>query len=149
MSRTITQTIEHLRRLEAPELLIHVAEGGSAPGKLRWQIQTPKTFYDLIDEFPGNMPYENKLIPLWENNGDNITAYVDADSPFVIRYYYEDPEDSFETIGTTINDAIQRLLTWLLVETGAEPDDIQAAAEACGIADPSRFVQRVQDEADP
>ena len=69
-------------------------------------------------------------MPLWETNGDSITAFVDTDTPLVIRYYCEDPPDNYEVVGHSIMEAIEQKLAWLLNETGDNPASVLAAARA-------------------
>jgi len=139
---SIEQTVRRLRELHAPELLVRLATGTPAPGSLRYELQEPYAFYVAATE--DLLPFYDQLVPLWETNGDSITAFVDVESPFVIRYYYEDPPELYEVVGHTMMEAIEQKLAWLLKETGDEPAAVLAAARACNHPSPDEFVQRLQ-----
>ena len=146
MTHSPNETINALDRIGAPSVLVELARGTTAPGKLRWQFQEPKEFYALINEHPGNMPFESDLIPLWETNGDSITAFVDVGKPRVIRYYYEDPETDYEQVGDSVMEAIEHRLAWLLLECETDRVRIVQAAADCDHPDPEGFVTRLESE---
>jgi hypothetical protein len=142
MADNLDSTIRKLRALGAPELLVRLALGEPAPGELRYEFQQPNTFW-LAEVYPEGLPFEGNLVPLWETNGDSVTAVVEG-KPLVIRFYYEDPTNVYEVVGHTIMEAIEHRLTFLLCETGADPADIINAARACQHPSPEAFVQKLQ-----
>jgi len=89
-------------------------------------------------------PFNDRLVPLWETNGDSITAYVDTETPFVLRYYFEDPPGHYDVVGQSIMEAIEQKLAWLLNDTGDDPASVLAAARACDHPSPDEFVGRLQ-----
>jgi len=148
MITTPSQTVDALRRIGVPELLIRVAQGALAPGELRHEIQTPRNWYGAAASSLDRLPFGGRLVPLWETNGDSLTAYVEEPQPQVIRYYYEDAGTQYEVVGHSVWGAIEHLLGWLLHETGADPGSIREAAAACGHPDPVGIVQRLQAQSD-
>jgi hypothetical protein len=138
----IENTIRRLNELGAPKLLLKLAAGTRAPGVLEFEFQVPRTFYLAADE--QRMPFMDRLVPLWETNGDSITAYVDNEKPLVIRYYYEDPPEQFEVVAHSIMEAIEHKLVWLLGECGADPADVLAAAKACDYPSPESFIRNLK-----
>ena len=142
MKHSIEQTVRRLRELTAPNLLVRLATGTPADGSLRYELQQPHTFYLAVAEQA--FPFNDRLVPLWETNGDSITAFVDTETPFVIRYYYEDPPDHYEVVGHSIMEAIEHKLDWLLNETGDDPASVLAAARACDHPNAEELVKRLQ-----
>ena len=123
MARSISERINILEKIGAPELFSNLNNGIKAPGIYKWKYQEPSTFNDLTTEYPDNMPFENDLIPLWETNGDYIVAYVAQDEPKIIKYYFEDSAEEFEIIGSSILDAVEHILKFEFVEGEAVKSD--------------------------
>ncbi len=144
MKHSIENTVRRLRELAAPRLLLKLAHGTRAPGLLEYEFQEPQEFYWLVTDYPGNMPFEDCLVPLWETNGDSITAFVDVETPMAIRYYYEDSDTEFEVVGHSIMEAIEHTLAWLLGECGHDPIEVLAVARACEHPSAEDFVRRMQ-----
>jgi len=142
MEHSRQRTIQRLKELEAPELLINVAKGQEAPGILKSEFQTPYEFYEYSKEFPKRMPFEKNLIPLWETLGECITAYVDQEHPIVIRYYYGYPKTEYKILGNGIFDAIKNFLEFLYLEAGYSEIEIWEAVRECKLATMPNFYNK-------
>jgi hypothetical protein len=141
MIHTVQGTLQRLNELGAPKLLLKLASGTRAPGALEYELQVPATFYSVAND--QRIPFRDLLVPLWETNGDSITAFVDNGKPFVIRYYYENSPDKYEVVGHSIMDAIEHKLAWLFAECGYDPAELLAAAKACDHPSAEAFIRKM------
>src|SRR5262245_34263069 len=104
MKHSVERSVRRLQELGAPNLLLQLANGIAAPGSLQYELQPPRAFYSAVTD--QRFPFNDHIVPLWETNGDSITAFVDVKTPFVIRYYYEDSLEQYEVVGHSIVGAI-------------------------------------------
>ena len=132
MKTLIDQTISKLKKLGAPEILIKLANGEEAPYALKSELQTPYEFYEVLYEDPESMPFEGRIIPLWETNGECLTGYIEQES-IVIRYYFGQPKDDYKILGVGIIDALKNFLEFLYIIAGCPKKDILNAAKVCNI----------------
>ena len=122
---------------DVPECLIILAEQGIVPVEFEYMWQIPKQFYYLVKEYPDNMPFENDLVPLWEVNGDYVVAIVNDGSKRIIKYYYEDKEDQYEVLGTSLKEVLKDSIEWLYFEGEAEDTEIISVATKLDFENPN------------
>jgi len=119
-----SEAILEVRRLGLPQVFERILAGNS-PEILLPFCEQPSTYYDLLLEFPDDLPPECKsLLPLWEFNGEAIVG-LDLDTGQYIRYYYEDPSDELEVRGKNYQQLITRLL-FDFVDAGLENEELRA-----------------------
>ena len=144
---SIENTVKKLKVHGAPAALIKLAYTGVAPADLARIWQEPKMFYELVVNYPNNMPFEESLIPLWEVNGDKLVALIDDGTDKVIEYYYEDSKDEFKTIGTGIQSALKESLSWLYFEAEYSESKILSLARELSFLSPEAFVNELEQSA--
>lgn len=141
---SIDNTVEKLEKYSAPRALIELARAGFVVHDLAYIWQKPKIFYDLVRDYPNNMPSESCLVPLWEVNGDKIIALIDDGTERVIEYYYEDSANEFKVIGLGIQAAIRESLKWLYIEAEYSESQILSLAQNLDVATPEAFIDELK-----
>lgn len=69
-------------------------------------------FYTLLEHHPGSFPFEDRILPLWEFNGDLIYGFVDGEEPRFIEYGYEWAKEDYTLMG----GSYQEFMTHIFAE---------------------------------
>jgi hypothetical protein len=137
----IESAIGELALLGAPDFLRNLASGAPVPGSLSIELQTPRLIYRAFAECPDLLPGNGRLVPLWETNGDSVTALLLGQPSQVIRYYFGDPAEEYEVVGSTIHDALQHVIIELIAESGIDESAVLSSALAAGIHEAASMVE--------
>lgn len=108
-----SQFIQKLKELNAPKVFIDLNEGqAELTDFLKNRFMTPKEFYFLLESYPGTLPHEGKILPLWEFNGDVVYAYVnDIFEPKFIEFGYEWNKTDYITLGKNYETFLVRIFS--------------------------------------
>ncbi|SIR18191.1 hypothetical protein [Maribacter ulvicola] len=71
-----------------------------APDIIGSKFGSPRKMYEILSEHPDGFCKSDQLVPLWENNGHELTGYLENENLY-ISWAYEDGPNDYEVLSNS------------------------------------------------